>query len=89
MDGDNDEAAWAEVTAERAFVRELDGGCTSPVAAFARVRDGKLNLMGLYYDPETGGYKKGTIQGDAENARELGITLAGQLRDAYRKGEII
>ena len=89
LDGYNDEAAWAEGTAERAFVRELDGGCTSPVAAFARVRDGKLNLMGLYYDPETGGYKKGTIQGDAENARELGITLAGQLRDAYRKGEII
>lgn len=88
LDGYNNEAAWAEGTAERAFVRELDGGCTSPVAAFARVRDGRLSLMGLYYDPETGGYKKGTIQGKAENASELGITLAGQLRDAYRKGEI-
>lgn len=88
LDGYNDEVAWAEGTAERAFVRELDGGCTSPVAAFARAKGGKLNLMGLYYDPETGGYKKGSIQGNAENARELGITLAGQLRDAYRKGEI-
>ncbi len=35
--------------AERAFVRALDGGCSSPVAAFARLTDADtLTLTGLY-----------------------------------------
>lgn len=88
LDGYNDENAWAEGNAERAFVRELDGGCSSPIAAFARAREGKLKLMGLYYDPESGEYQKGTIQGETHQAEKLGIILARQLRDAYRKGGI-
>lgn len=40
---------------ERAFIRELDGGCSSPVAAHAVVaEDGKLTLRGLYYEEATG-----------------------------------
>ena len=35
--------------AERAFVRALDGGCSSPCAAFAQPReDGSLHLRGMY-----------------------------------------
>lgn len=87
LEGYNDPLAFAEGTAERAFVKELNGGCSSPVAAFARAAEKEIFLSGLYYDQETGGYKKGSIQGPVEKARELGITLARQLREAYRKGE--
>lgn len=87
LEGYNDPLAFAEGTAERAFVKELNGGCSSPVAAFARAAEKEIFLSGLYYDQETGGYKKGSIQGPVEKARELWITLARQLREAYRKGE--
>lgn len=43
------EGAGAEALAERAFVRYLDGGCSSPVAAYARVDNDRLYLRGLYY----------------------------------------
>lgn len=35
------------VTAERAFLAELHGGCSAPVAAWGRVADGALQLDGL------------------------------------------
>lgn len=85
LDGYNDNGAWAEGTAERAFVRELNGGCSSPVAAFARIDAEELVLLGLYYDQESGGYKKGSARGSIKDAEELGVTLARQLKEEYRK----
>lgn len=85
LEGYNDEVAWAEGTAERAFVKELDGGCSSPVAAYARIKGEQLHLLGLYFDQETGGYRKGFTQGNVKNAEELGISLARQLKEEYRK----
>ena len=41
--------------------------------------------MGLYYDEETGGYKKGTVKGNPERAESLGRDLAIKLRQDYRK----
>ena len=65
------EAAWA-ATAERAFVRYLDGGCSSPVAAHGQVQGDELYLLGLYYDEETGKYKRGSKKGSVSMAEELG-----------------
>lgn len=66
--------------AERAFVRELDGGCVSPVAAYAQVQDGTLHLTGLYQSEDGQHRRKGKIEGQPEQAEELGRTLAQQLR---------
>lgn len=74
-----------EALCERAFVRTLDGGCSSPVAAHARMLDGKLFLMGLYYDEETGGYRKGTVKGNPERAEALGRDLAIKLQKDYKR----
>lgn len=65
---------------ERAFVRFLDGGCSSPVAAHAVVENDTIHLMGLYYQESTGRYKKGTMDGSVKEAEELGIHLAKQLK---------
>ena len=65
----------------RAFVRELDGGCTSPVCAHATPDGGQIRLTGLYYEESDGSWRKGCVEGSREAAEQLGITLARRLRD--------
>lgn len=65
---------------ERAFVRFLDGGCSSPVAAHAVIEGDSIHLMGLYYQESTGKYKKGSMEGSVWEAEELGIRLAKKLK---------
>ena len=73
------EGAYAALC-ERAFVRELDGGCTSPVCAHAVVEGKRITLRGLYYDPATGAHRVGTDEGGVDEAEALGARLARRLR---------
>ncbi|MEG0370888.1 MAG: hydroxymethylbilane synthase, partial [Clostridium sp.] len=66
--------------AEREFVRTLDGGCSSPVAAYARVHGNEINIKGLYYNEKTQKYIIGETSGDVLNRRKLGEALAIKLR---------
>ena len=84
LDAYRDENACRAASAERAFVRYLDGGCSSPVAAYAEVDGDRLLLRGLYYDEDTEKYNTGTLEGPAENAEELGTSLAKKLQDEMR-----
>ena len=79
--GYDDGEARVAATAERAFVRTLNGGCSSPVAAHAQVRGDELCLTGLYYNEQSGKWKKAAIQGGIGEAEALGIRLAGQLKE--------
>ncbi len=85
LDGFQDEKGYYAAVGERAFVRYLDGGCSSPIAAHAIVDDEEMTLLGLYYDENTGNYKKGSIKGAKQEAESLGIALAKQLQEACRK----
>ena len=91
LDGYCDADAWSAGSAERAFVRFLDGGCSSPVAAFGVVEGEELFLRGLYYNEETGNWFKDSIRGKREDAEALGIALAKQMKESDRtktdKGE--
>ena len=71
--------------AERSFVKTLNGGCSSPVAACANLESGKLTLRGLYYEEESGQTLIGTEEGSWEEAEELGRRLAVRLRDIVRQ----
>lgn len=62
--------------AERQFVRALDGGCTSPTAAYAAVRGNEIRLTGFYQDETTGETRRDTITGESERAQCLGEKLA-------------
>lgn len=75
---DPDAAACAQ--AERAFVRQLDGGCTSPVAAYGRVEDGLLTLTGLYVNEDETIVRRGSCSGPAADAARMGTSLALQLK---------
>lgn len=87
LDGYCDRNAWIEGNAERAFVKFLNGGCSSPVAAFARVEDKEIFIRGLYYDEKTEKWLTGSIRGACEEGEQLGITLAKQLKTACEEGE--
>lgn len=80
FDGFADTHVAVAVAAERAFVARLDGGCSSPIAAHARIDSGALELMGLYVDEETGQVRRGFIEGPAGDAAKLANTLADRLR---------
>lgn len=79
MDKDGRTAALAE----RAFVRMLDGGCSSPIAAYAQIADGQVILSGLYYNEETGSYIVGKKQGPEKEAERIGRTLAAELKERF------
>lgn len=66
--------------AERQFVRTLDGGCTSPIAAYAQVCGQELMLTGLYYEEEEDWYFVDSIRGEACEGKKLGETLAISMR---------
>lgn len=81
LQGFADREATYAALCERAFVRFLDGGCSSPVAAHAIVERDRIHLMGLYYQESTGKYKKGCMDGTVEEAEQLGIALAKKLKE--------
>ena len=76
----HDEDAACCALAERAFVRQLDGGCTSPVAAFAQVEGDGLTLTGLYVSPDETVVRRGILRGEKKNAEKLGADLARRLK---------
>lgn len=64
---------------ERAFVKALDGGCSSPVAAFAQICGTQLLLTGFTVT-DRGEARIGKITGDADDGARLGETLAKRLK---------
>lgn len=74
-----DRKTWQEVMCERAFVRELDGGCTSPVAAHALSDGERIRLTGLNIDANGRPFRD-EIEGAVSDAAELGKELAVQMK---------
>lgn len=81
LDGFFDETARITSVCERAFVRELDGGCSSPIAAYAEISGKVLTLTGLYYNEETKVHRIGKASGGVEEPEQLGAELARRLRN--------
>lgn len=73
----DDRISRLEAAAERAFVTYLEGGCSEPIGAFAKVDGTEICIRGLYYD---GQCKCGTIRGDSRCGEELAIRLAKELK---------
>lgn len=84
----NSSTSQAMAAAERAFVRTLDGGCSSPTAACAEVKGGRILLKGLYYDEITDRYITGIAEDALGKEEELGAELALSLRKAFAEGRL-
>lgn len=66
----------AAVTAERAFLRGLGGGCQAPIAAHGEVEGDRLMLRGLVSDPQGSRLLRDTRKGSAAAAEAIGAALA-------------
>ena len=72
----HDPVCSAEVSAERAFLNRLGGGCHIPVAARAVMEDGRLTLCGVVADPDGSSLCRGEMVGVVTQAEDLGRELA-------------
>ena len=75
----DDPDARAAALTERAFVRQLDGGCSSPIAAFAQLSGQTIRLYGLHYDEKTKRHIKGVREMPVSAPEALGRALADEL----------
>ncbi len=66
----------AAITAERAFLRALGGGCQLPIAAYAEIDGNELCLRGLVSQPDGQRCVRDTIRGETKRAQSLGAQLA-------------
>jgi hydroxymethylbilane synthase len=78
----------AAVTAERAFLRALGGGCRMPIGAYAELRSEQLHLCALIASDDGAQIKRGEIAGESSRAEELGAELAMQLRGAHGRAPL-
>jgi hydroxymethylbilane synthase len=67
------------VTGERALLRRLEGGCQVPIACYGRINNGALRLEGLVGSVDGKRIIKESIEGEADKAEMLGVTLAERL----------
>jgi hydroxymethylbilane synthase len=66
--------------AERAFLRQLEGGCQVPIGVNTHLDGDTLTLTGIVASVDGKNVVKDTVTGDANNAEQLGIELAQRMR---------
>ena len=80
----NDRSSELEITAERAFLRALDGNCRTPIAALARLEGERLTLKGEILAKD-GSLRVGHAVTDnvttAFDAYDLGFKMGEAVRD--------
>jgi len=74
--GLNDATTAAEITAERAFLRGLGGGCRLPIAALGKLDGRMLTLEGMVAAPNGSTMIRERISGTIKDAEEMGKKLS-------------
>lgn len=77
----NHQDTLVAVTAERALLNALGGGCQVPIGAHATVIDGKLNVVGCVVHPEGLSIIRAEQTGEISDPAALGSSLAKTLLD--------
>jgi hydroxymethylbilane synthase len=83
----NHSVTWVEVTAERAFLKRLGGGCQLPIAAYGKKQDERLKLKGLLGSLDGRIMIRDEVEGHYEDAETMGSLLAEKILS--RGGEAI
>ncbi|WP_227766205.1 hydroxymethylbilane synthase [Zhaonella formicivorans] len=74
-----DPESTAAITAERSFLRTLEGGCQIPIGALGKVEGGKLHLAGLVAGLDGRLVIKDSVTGEISAAEDIGKMLADKL----------
>jgi hydroxymethylbilane synthase len=69
----------AAVTAERAFLAALGGGCSVPAGALATVHGARLHIVGLIAAPNGACVLRAEHEGDLSAAAQIGAELSATL----------
>ncbi|MFA5809653.1 MAG: hydroxymethylbilane synthase [Thermoleophilia bacterium] len=72
----NDSGSAAAVTAERALMKQLEGGCQVPIGAYANVMGDRLSMKAYLGSLDGKKFIRDEIEGPVEEAGELGVRLA-------------
>jgi hydroxymethylbilane synthase len=72
----NDQNSSIAVSAERAFLGKLQGGCQIPIAAFARIVGTTLRIDGVVGTIDGKRLVRHHLEGPVEKAESLGVELA-------------
>ena len=75
-------ATRVAVTAERALLAALGGGCQVPIGAYAAAEGGELNLTAVVATPDGARLIRRNAAGPEGSAEELGSQLGAELLDA-------
>lgn len=75
----DDATAGAALTAERAVVRELGGGCQMPIGAYAAIAGADLALATVVTSLDGARAVRAEVSGATSDADHLGTTVARQL----------
>ena len=78
----NDAMAAAALTAERALVTALGGGCEVPIGAFAEILGDRLHLHAVVASPDGSQLIRREAAQPADAAHALGVAVARTLLDA-------
>ncbi len=77
-------AARSETGAERSLLAALEGGCRSPIAALARVKNGNLSLAARLLELDGSGVLEVHKSGGLADAAEMGRDAAEELLGARK-----
>jgi len=72
----NDPSSAITISAERAFLKKLGGGCQVPIAAFGQINGTTLQIDGMVGTIDGKRLIRHRVEGPIEKAEELGIELA-------------
>ena len=76
----NDDLSSMQIRAERAFLRELDGSCRTPIAAMALKSKNRVNLTGEIVRPDGSEKISNKWSGDWSLAEEVGAEAGKELK---------
>jgi len=87
LDYIKDEKANVQITAERAFLKEIGGSCHLPSGAYAKIEKDHIFLTGFYGDSEGKVLVKKTIVGKVSEPSVLGAKLAKEILAEFTQDE--
>lgn len=77
----NHNPTWMSITAERAFMKSLQGGCQVPIGCFSTINNNELTLEGFVASVDGKDFLKEKVVGNLDSLAKIGIDLAEKIRD--------
>lgn len=67
------------IRCERAFLKVLDGSCRTPIAGYAHIKNGTIEIKGLIAKPDGSAHHSANMSGSTDDAERLGKELGKKL----------